>query len=132
MKNHINEIIRYIIAGIINTIVGYAIFIFLVYLIQINPFYSNGISYIFALCVAFILNKYFVFNSINRDVKHVIKFIISFIISFLINIFILFVCLNVLGQNPAMAQILAMIFYSISFYVLNKFFVFNELKEIKK
>lgn len=127
MTTNINEIVRYVIAGIINTIIGYSIFIYLVYVLEINPFYSNITSYIIALFVAFILNKYFVFNVEDKQIKRFIMFIISFIIAYSINLVVLFLSLNIFNLNPAIAQIFAMIFYTFIFYLLNKFIVFKLL-----
>lgn len=123
-----NEIIRYIISGIINTVVGYGVFICLVYLLDVNPFYANAIGYIIALCIAFILNKYFVFNVKNTQIKHFLMFIIAFIVAFFINVIVLSLFLNVLNLYPAIAQIFAMISYTVSFYIFNKFIVFKSVK----
>lgn len=126
-----NEIIRYALAGILNTIAGYGVFIILVYLININPYYSNIIGYIFGLSVAFILNKYYVFNIKKTTKVDVIKFVLSFLFAYGINIFVLFLCLKVFNLSPALGQIFAMVMYTISFYVLNKFLVFNATGIIK-
>lgn len=122
--NNIKEAFRYILAGLINTAIGYGIFIFLVYIILIDAYYANAIGYFFGLCTAFILNKYFVFNVKNTTKIDIIKFLVSFLFSYGINIFTLFLCLNLFNLSAAMGQAIAMIFYTISFYIVNKYIVF--------
>lgn len=123
------EIIRYGIAGIINTFIGYSIFIALVYLLNINLYYSNIIAYFLGLCMAFILNKYFVFNVKQTTKTDVIKFFVSFFIAYGTNIFVLFLCFNIFNLNPATSQVLAMVSYTVNFYILNKLIVFRNIKE---
>ena len=122
--NNIKEVFRYVLAGLINTAVGYGIFIFFVYFISLNAYYANAIGYFFGLCTAFILNKYFVFNVKNTTKIDIIKFLVSFLFSYGINIFTLFLCLNLFNLSAAMGQAIAMIFYTISFYIVNKYIVF--------
>jgi len=124
--NNIKEVFRYVLAGLINTAVGYGVFLFLVYFISLSAYYANAIGYFFGLCTAFILNKYFVFNTTHTSIEHLFKFVISFFIAYAINVLILFICLNILNLSPAVGQIFAMFFYTISFYILNKFLVFRK------
>ena len=118
------EIIRYGIAGMINTFVGYGVFIFIVFFMNFDPYYANGLGYCIALCVAFLLNKYYVFNKKETDIYHVIRFFIAFLIAYIINLIILFICLDFLELNLALGQIFAMISYTASFYIFNKYIVF--------
>lgn len=123
--NSFREVIRYGIAGVINTIVGYGVFILLVYIVAINPFFANIISYIVAICIAYILNKLFVFKNKNSNKQNIIKFLIAFFIAFTINFISLFIFLNIFKLSPAVGQIFAMIIYTTVFFLLNKFYVFN-------
>lgn len=118
------EIIRYLIAGLINTLLGYGVFISFVFFMNFNPYYANGLGYCIALCVAFLLNKYYVFNKKETNIYHVIRFLITFLIAFIINLIILFVCLDFLELNSALGQIFAMLSYTVSFYIFNKYIVF--------
>ncbi len=123
--NNIKEVFRYVLAGLINTAVGYGIFIFFVYIITINPFFANIISYIVAICIAYILNKLFVFKDKNSNKQNIIKFLIAFFIAFTINFIALFIFLNIFNFSPAIGQVFAMIIYTTVFFLLNKFYVFN-------
>lgn len=124
--------LKYIFAGIINTAVGYGVFIFLVTLLNMNPAFANTIGYGVALLAAYLLNKIFVFNESTTDRSTLPKFIIAFSISFAINQSVLHIGYRWFGIDPKIAQIFAMISYTVIFYILNKKFVFNKKKEPTK
>lgn len=118
------EIIRYATAGLVNTFVGYGVFIYLVFL-DLEIYCANAFGYFVGLCVAFLLNKYYVFNKEKTNIKHIIKFGISFVIAYAINLLTLSFFLNFITPNPAIGQIFAMMCYTVSFYILNKYIVFH-------
>lgn len=123
---NLNEICRYLLAGTINTIVGYCIFLIMLYVLNVNLYYSNIVGYIFGLIMAYILNKLFVFKSKITTKNSIYRFFIAFIFSFFINLFVLFIFVDILNQSPAISQIIAMTFYTIIFFLFNKFYVFKD------
>ena len=71
------EGIRYLFIGGLNVIITWATYAILV-VIGIGPSFSNAISWIIGVLVAFILNKVFVFNSKTREKKEVSREVASF------------------------------------------------------
>ncbi|MFP0195124.1 GtrA family protein [Pseudomonas sp. PHC1] len=122
--------LKFIFAGVANTAIGYGVFLLLVTLLDMNPSYANAIGYVIALIAAFILNKTFVFNQSTTDRSTIPKFIIAFGIAFGINQLVLISGYRLAGLDPKIAQVFAMISYTISFYTLNKKFVFNKKTDI--
>jgi putative flippase GtrA len=120
------QALKYIFAGVANTAIGYGVFLLLITLFDMNPSYANAIGYVIALIAAFVLNKTFVFNQSTTDRSTIPKFIIAFSISFAINQLVLLAGYRWIGLDVKIAQILAMVSYTIAFYVLNKKFVFNK------
>ncbi len=119
------QAIKYIFAGVANTAIGYGVFLLLVTLFHMNPSYANAIGYVIALIAAFVLNKTFVFNQSTTDRSTIPKFIIAFSASFAFNQLILLAGYRWIGLDAKIAQIFAMISYTLVFYILNKKFVFN-------
>lgn len=119
------QALKYIFAGVANTAIGYGVFLLLVSLFDMNPSYANAIGYVIALVAAFVLNKTFVFNRSTTDRSTIPKFIIAFSISFTFNQLILLAGYRWIGLDAKIAQIFAMISYTLVFYILNKKFVFN-------
>ncbi|WP_065257141.1 GtrA family protein [Pseudomonas bananamidigenes] len=117
--------LKFIFAGVANTAIGYGVFLLLVTLLDMNPSYANTIGYVIALIAAFILNKTFVFNQSTTDRSTIPKFIVAFGIAFGSNQLVLISGYRLAGLDPKIAQVFAMISYTVVFYILNKKFVFN-------
>lgn len=120
------QALRYIFAGVANTAIGYGVFLALMILFNTKPAYANAIGYGIALIAAFVLNKVFVFNQSTTDRSTIPKFILAFAISFAINQLVLLIIYQGMGVRPEIAQIFAMVSYTVAFYLLNKEFVFNK------
>lgn len=118
--------LKYIFAGVANTAIGYGVFLALVTLLNTSPAYANAVGYGVALIAAFSLNKVFVFNQSVTDRSTIPKFIIAFALSFILNQLVLMVAYRWLEIRVEIAQIFAMVTYTVVFYLLNKEFVFNK------
>ncbi len=119
------QFLRYLIAGLINTAVGYGAFWALLNFFPVAPGLANAASYVVALSLSYFLNKYFVFGLRTAFGPSVPKFIVAFLISFVINQIVLVIFFRVLNWAPEMAQIPAMASYTLSFFLLNRNFVFS-------
>ncbi|EGU58746.1 GtrA family protein [Vibrio tubiashii ATCC 19109] len=56
------QFIKFLSVGVINTVIGYGTFLVFLRFLAIDPEVANAIGYLFALTVAFFLNKNFVFG----------------------------------------------------------------------
>lgn len=119
------QLIKYLGVGLLNTFVGYGVFFILVRSTNIAPEIANGAGYFLALVVAFLLNRLYVFKASGATLVLVKKFAYAFFFSFLLNQIILVVSFRIFKFTPEIAQIPAMITYTIMFYVLNKYYVFS-------
>lgn len=122
-----NHIVKYGIIGVFNTIVGYSI-IFLFMYIGVIPELSNALGYFFGIIISYYLNKYYTFKTKEKSKKELLQFILSMLIAYSINLFILFLSYRIMSLNPYISQILAGISYTITGYLLSKYWVFNKIK----
>lgn len=120
------EFIKYIIAGVINTITGYSIFIIFLHALKCSPEIANAVGYIAALSLSYIINRYFVFLNAVIDIKTFKKFVFSFIVAFLFNQLVLFILYRKLFITVELVQIISMITYTIVFFILNKYYVYSK------
>ncbi|MEI8204589.1 MAG: GtrA family protein [Bacteroidota bacterium] len=118
------ELLKYLFAGFINTATGYGVFLILYRRIDCSPEVANALGYLAALCMAFLLNRFFVFSSSAATGSTALRFIIAFAGAFLLNQAVLYLCIRILLVHPEIAQIFSMIAYTFVFYILNKFYVF--------
>ncbi|PAF51689.1 hypothetical protein BKH43_00145 [Helicobacter sp. 13S00401-1] len=112
-------LIRYLVVGVINTIVGFGLIFLLTYL-KVNPYIANIVGYVVGIVVSYLLNSFFTF----KKKANFFMFVISMGVAWLANIIMLKVALE-LSVNVYIAQILAGIVYVIVGFGLSKIVVFK-------
>ena len=75
---------KFVLVGVINTIVGAGIMFLLYNLCHCNYWVSSACNYIAGGICSFLLNKFFTFQNKEKNVKQVIQFIILLIGCYLI------------------------------------------------
>ena len=121
------KFLKYILAGVINTLITYFTSIILLEIFNLYLIISNLIGFLFGIFVSFCLNRNFVFKSKDNNIrKQILKFICAFLISYLINLIFLIMCSYVFLINYYVSQIIAMGTYSLSFYYLSNKYIFNK------
>jgi len=119
------QVISFILVGILNTIVGYSLYAFFIFL---------GFNYLLSVLFATILGIIFNFKTIgklvfnNSNKKLFFKFIITYIIVFFINVFFIKIFRSY-GLNDYLAGFLAILPCAIISFMLNKYYVFKEKNE---
>ena len=94
------------------------------------PEVSNAIGYAAGLAVAFVLNRVFVFEGARLSIAAGVRFAVSFGIAFALNQAVLVALTRGAGMAPELAQVFAMVCYTVIFYFLNKHFVFHAASRI--
>lgn len=103
-------IIRFLIAGAVNTAVFYLSFIFLIYL-GINYLIASTGGYVLATLVSYILNKVWTFKSQEPStLKTFIQFVIINLLSLSGNLFILYIFVDFFLVNLYFSQLIALFF----------------------
>lgn len=120
-----NELVRYGVAGILNTIAGYLAFLFALHLLGLNVMVSNVLSYAVGLSVAYVLNRAYVFQKSHHSRRTILRFVISFLLAFGLNAAVLYSLVHFAGLRPEIAQVFAMGCYTIAFYLLNRWYVWT-------
>jgi putative flippase GtrA len=118
------ELVRYLIAGVVNTLAGYLVFLGALRVAGLDIVVANVLSYAAGLMVAFVLNRAFVFKDSVHSRAAVLKFLAGFAVAFAVNSGVLRLAHGVLGLRAELAQLCAMAAYTITFYLINKHVVF--------
>lgn len=126
------EIINYLIVGVLTTIVSLGSYYLCVYTF-LNPNISwqlqiaNIISWICAVTFAYFTNRKYVFKSHNDNVLIEARdFYASRILTLLIDMILMFMFVTVLKFNDKLIKILVQIIITVSNYIFSKLFVFKE------
>lgn len=130
------EIINYLIVGVLTTLVSIFTYFILSLILDINNnilfIFANIISWICAVVFAYITNKRFVFNSATFNRKEEIKlfsiFVSSRITTLLIELIFMFLTVKVLLLNDKISKVIAQIIVIILNYIISKIFVFKKKK----
>ena len=130
------EVIKYLIIGILTTMVNYIIFVILVNIAKIEMHTSNIIAWLISVIFAYFTNKLFVFESKSFEIKVLIKEISTFgiarIFSLLLEEAILYIFVNKLEMNKLIIKLIANIIVIVLNYVLSKFIIFRDKKKGQK
>lgn len=76
--------IKFIIVGIINTVVGTSVMFILYNVFSVGYWMSSAANYIIGSIVSYFLNKYFTFRNREKSFKQIILFIINISLCYLI------------------------------------------------
>ncbi len=133
-KNY-EEIINYLVVGVLTTIVSLIIYFGCVktFLDANNPFeiqIANFISWFGSVSFAYITNRLFVFKSKSKKyIKEIVSFFSARILTLLMDMGVMFVLVTILKESDTIAKLLSQIMVIIANYVFSKLFVFKKRKD---
>ena len=129
------EFITYIIAGVLTTLLNYAVY-FLVRLAFPGDFgtvIANAVAWTAAVLFAFVVNKIFVFDSPSWDRKTLLReffpFIAARLLSLGFDMLFVYVTVELLHWNEPLMKILSNVFVLLMNYIASKFIIFKKKKE---
>lgn len=130
------EILNYLIFGVLTTIVSIASYGIFTNFFNISILTSNVLSWILSVLFAFVTNKFFVFKSKNNSFKSSIlecfKFYASRLFSLGVESLILYVGATIFKINDMIVKIFAQVIVIVLNYILSKILVFKKDKKSKK
>ena len=71
------KLLKFILVGVVNTLVGMAIMFGLYYLAHCSYWVSSAANYILTSILSYFLNKYFTFQNRERSVGQVVRFVVN-------------------------------------------------------
>lgn len=135
LKDFIDKtMIRFLVVGVINTIVGTGTMFFLYNVVGCNYWVSSAGNYVVGSIVSYFLNKYFTFQNRTRSFAMIVKFIANISLCYLIAYGAAKPVIRWLlsGADVRIQENVAMLFGMCIFVVLNylgqRFLVFTHSK----
>lgn len=132
------ELINYLIIGILTTVVSLATYysLTLTILDANNKIYlqiANIISWLASVTFAYFTNRKYVFKVKNKsNIKECLNFYISRISTLLIDMIIMYIFVSILKFDNKIVKLIAQVVIIILNYILSKFIVFKSSKEVEK
>lgn len=132
MKIIDKKALKFIIVGIINTVVGTSVMFLLYNFAGVNYWISSASNYIVGSIVSYVLNKYFTFNNKEKSVKQVVKFVVNISLCYFLAygiakpaVELMLTPLSVTVKEN-LAMLVGMGLFVIFNYIGQRFFVFKE------
>ena len=128
LYNKYREIINYLIAGVLTTIVGLLSFEMFLKVFHIHYIISNVLSWIAAVTFAYVVNRRYVFNSKtngNEQLKEVINFFKYRVVSLIIETVCLYLLVDICKFNTSISKIVMQFVVIVLNYIFSKFFTFK-------
>jgi putative flippase GtrA len=128
------EVIRYLIVGVLTTVVSLVTYYICVITIldpkvALELQIANIISWICSVAFAYITNRIFVFKSKSKKLfKEITSFVSSRIVTLLLDMGIMFLMVTLLNMNDKISKIIVQVIVIVLNYVLSKIFVFKKKK----
>ena len=123
------EIINYLIVGVLTTLVSIVAYFIFAKIFGINYLISNVISWIISVAFAYVTNKLFVFKDKEKDKKQVLIQIYQFVkyrlLSLIIDVLLMYVFVELIKMDDMIAKVINQVIVIVLNYVFSKLFVFK-------
>ena len=126
---------KFLLVGVINTLVGNGVMFLLYNLCGVGYGISTAANYIVGSIVSYFLNKYYTFKQTKKSIKEVIRFIINIVFCYAVAYGVALPCVYLIFSNlsKGIKDNLAMLTGSGIFIVLNyfgqRFFTFKHTQK---
>lgn len=130
MKND-NELVKFLIVGVLNTIIGASIMFAAYNLMGLNYWVSTSLNYIIAGIFSFFANKKITFKSEGKTFQKIILFIMTLVFCYFIAFYLskkimIFININNIKLKENVSMVLGMIIYTALNFILQKKVVFRK------
>lgn len=129
------KLLRFLIVGVINTLVGTAIMFGLYNLAGCSYWISSAANYILTSILSFFLNKFFTFKNKEQSAAQVLRFVVNIAVCYLVAYGIAKpLCLHLMANASASARdnvsmFVGMVLFTGLNYIGQRLFAFRESKE---
>ena len=137
MKKNYGEIIRYLIVGVLTTVVSLGVY-YVCVLTFLNPQSAlqlqaaNVLSWIAAVTFAYITSRIYVFQSKCKDwLQEAAAFYSSRLLTLFMDMAIMFVVVTLCGMNDKLGKLVVQVVVTIANYIFSKLLVFRVSKKDK-
>jgi putative flippase GtrA len=117
--------LRFVLTGVANTAVGLLVIVLCAQWLGWSPYAANAAGYVAGLALGYLLNRGWTFGDQRRATVTAPRYVIAFAIAYGANVAVLAAGLHALALPAPLAQALALTTYSVVFFLLCRYFVFE-------
>lgn len=119
-----SRFLKFLLVGLFNTAVGVALIAGGI-LVGLHPLVANALGFLVGLCISFLLNSRFTFNSGSRDVPMIARYLIAFLVAYGCNLVTVLALEQAFPRHVITTHVLGIVPYTIVFFLLADSFVFR-------
>jgi putative flippase GtrA len=123
----VSQFVRFLVVGGTNTLIGLLVIYAALGLVGLGEVAANAVGYAAGLGASFLLNKAWTFRYSGPVLHALLRFLLAFAASYLLNLATLWGLIHGWGVNGYLAQAIAVVPYTVSFFLLSKILVFRSL-----
>lgn len=120
------QIIRFLIVGGVSTLLNYFVFIAILYLDRSLYMFASCSGYMAGVLLGFYANRNWTFGSGDSQEKFLFRYIQVYSLSLLLSLGILYILVDILGVWPEAANLIVIVFSTVSNFIGTKLYVFRQ------
>lgn len=120
-----NQSIKFIIVGVLNTVVGFLAFAAYIYFIHDNYLQALIFSHIIGVANSYLWNNRWTFQQKKYKASSAIKFMSVYVVTFIVNLFLLTILVDTIEMNKLIAQAIALLFTTLVSFFGHKYWSFR-------
>ena len=124
-------LIRYLLVGIVNTLVGLGTIYLAMYFLQMGVASSNAFGYLIGIMVSFALNKKWTFKSQDHPVYSFLRYLLVLLVAYVANLETVLFANSHFELNAYLSQALGIIPYTAIGFMGSRYFAFRERRGIQ-
>ena len=117
---------RFLIVGVLNTIVGLSVIFACKAFAGFGDALANATGYAVGLAVSFVLNRSWTFDFTGRSARALLRFLLVFAVAYALNLLTVLALIRYAGMPSYLAHVLGIVPYTTFSFLANHFFVFRE------
>lgn len=121
-----NKFIKFLSAGVINSVASYLVYLLLVLFLNYQASYAT--AFVFGIVLSFILNTKYVFE-VDQTIKKFVVFPLVYLVQYILGAFMLNFLIELIGISKFFAPLIVAVFLLPVNYILSKKILTNN--EIK-
>jgi polyisoprenyl-phosphate glycosyltransferase len=124
-------LIRYLLVGVVNTLVGLGIIYLAMYFLHMDLASSNALGYAIGIMVSFVLNKKWTFDSQDHLVYSFLRYLLVLAVAYMANLATVLFANSHFDLNPYLSQALGIVPYTTIGFLGSRYFAFRDRRGIR-
>ena len=117
-----NKFIKFLSAGVINSVASYLVYLLLVLFLNYQASYAT--AFVFGIVLSFILNTKYVFE-VDQTIKKFVLFPLVYLVQYILGAIMLNFLIELIGVNKFFAPLVIAVFLLPVSYILSKKILIN-------